>query len=155
MSYKSRTDLTNTRFLEMSVFRIRRGHREEWEKLARMVKDAHEKAGTSAHWTMYEVAYGPADGTYMALSGDDSMADIDTGYAENKKFMDALGPDGVKEFRTLYASAVESSSSQLFSVNPKQSYPKDEWVKGNPDFWKPKAAAPAPAAAKPDAAKKP
>ena len=155
MSYKSRTDLTNTRFLEMSVFRIRRGHREEWEKLAKIVKDAHEKAGTSAHWTMYEVAYGPADGTYMALSGDDSMADIDTGYAENKKFMDALGPDGVKEFRTLYASAVESSSSQLFSVNPRQSYPKDEWVKGNPDFWKPKAAAPAPAAAKPDAQKKP
>ena len=61
----------------------------------------------------------------------------------------------VKEFRTLYASAVESSSSQLFSVNPRQSYPKDEWVKGNPDFWKPKAAAPAPAAAKPDAQKKP
>jgi hypothetical protein len=155
MSYKSRTDLTNTRFLEMSVFHVRRGHREEWEKLAKMVKDAHEKAGTSAHWTMYEVAYGPNDGTYMALSGDNSMADIDTSYAENKKFMDALGPDGVKEFRTLYASAVESSSSQLFSVNPKQSYPKDEWVKGNPDFWKPKAAAAAPATAKPDAAKKP
>ncbi len=153
MSYKSRSDLSKVRFLEMSVFHIRRGHGEDWRKLAKMVKDAHEKAGTSAHWTMYEVAYGPADGTYMALSGDDSMADIDTGYAENKKFMDALGPDGVKEFRELFAAAVESSSSQLFSVNPKQSYPKDEWVKASPDFWKPKAAAPA--AAKPDAAKKP
>ena len=82
------------------------------------------------------------------------MADIDTGYAENKKFMDALGPDGVKEFRTLAASSIESSSSQLFSVNPKQSYPKEEWVKGNPEFWKPKvAAAPAAPAAKPDANK--
>jgi len=158
LSYKSRSDLTNTRYVEMSVFHVRSGHREEWEKLAKMVKDAHEKAGTSAHWTMYEVAYGPMDGTYMALSGDNSMADIDNGYAENKKFMDALGPDGVKEFRSLFASAVDTSYSQLFSINPKQSYPKDEWVKGNPDFWKPKPAAAVakPAApAKPDASKKP
>lgn len=155
MSYKSRSDLTNVRYMEMSVFHIRRGHGDEWKKLAKMVKDAHEKAGTSAHWTMYEVAYGTGDGTYMVLSGDDSMADIDTGYAENKKFMDALGPDGVKEFRSLSASAIESSYSQLFSVNPKQSYPKEEWVKGNPEFWKPKVAAPPPPAAKPDATKKP
>ena len=155
MSYKSRSDLTNVRYMEMSVFHIRSGHGDDWRKLAKMVKDAHEKAGTSAHWTMYEVAYGPNDRTYMALSGDDSMADIDTGFAENKKFMDALGEDGVKEFRALSASAIESSSSQLFSVNPKQSYPTEDWVKGNPDFWKPKAAAPAPAAAKPDATKKP
>ena len=152
LSYKPRPDLTQARYVEMSVFHVRAGHREEWEKLGKMVKDAHEKAGTSAHWTMYEVAFGPNDGTYMALSADNSMADIDTGYAENKKFGEALGPDGLKELRSLFASAVDSSYSQLFSINPKQSYPMDEWVKGNPDFWKPKpAAASAQAAAKPAA----
>lgn len=157
LSYKSRPDLTHARYIEMSVFHVRAGHREEWTKLAKLVKDGHEKAGTSAHWTMYEVAYGTNDGTYMALSADNSMADIDTGYAENKKFMDALGPDGVKEFRALFASAVDSSYSQLFSINPKQSYPPDEWVKGDPDFWKPKpvmAAKPAAAAKQETAAKK-
>jgi len=156
LSYKSRPDLTHARYVEMSVFHVRAGHGDEWKKLAKIVKDGHEKAGTSAHWSMYEAAYGANDGTYMALSADDSMADIDTGFAENKKFMDALGPDGVKEFRALFASAVDTSYSQLFSINPKQSYPLDEWVKGNPDFWKPKAAMAAkPAAAAPDATKKP
>jgi hypothetical protein len=155
MSYKTRTDLSKARYMEMSVFHVRAGHRDEWEKLAKIVKEAHEKAGTSAHWTMYEVAYGPNDGTYMALSADNSMADIDTGYAENKKFMDALGPDGVKEFHSLFASAVDMSYSQLFSINPKQSYPMDEWVKGDPDFWKPKPVAAKPAAATSASAAKP
>lgn len=157
MSYKSRSDLTHARYVEMSVFHLRAGHRDEWNKLVKMVKDGHQKAGTSAHWTMYEVAYGPNDGTYMILSADNSMADIDTEFAENKKFLDALGSDGAKEFRSLYASAVESSYSQLFAINPKQSYPMDEWVKGDPDFWKPKPAAATKfaAGAKPDTAKKP
>jgi hypothetical protein len=157
LSYKSRPDLTHARYVEMSVFHVRSGHREEWEKLAKIVKEAHGKAGTSAHWSMYEVAYGTNDGTYMALSADNSMADIDTGYSENKKFMEALGPDGVKEFRSLFASAVDTSYSQLFQINPKQSYPPDEWVKGDPDFWKPKAMAAAKqvaSAAKPEVAKK-
>lgn len=158
LSYKSRPDLSHARYMEMSVFHVRAGHGDEWKKLAKLVKDGHEKAGTSAHWTMYEVAYGTNDGTYMALSADDSMSAIDTGYAENKKFMDALGSDGVKEFHALFASAVDSSYSQLFSINPKQSYPPEEWVKNDPDFWKSKPAMAAKPAAAPKtemAAKKP
>ena len=46
----------------------------------------------------------PRTENYIALSADKSMADIDTGFAENKKFMDALGEDGVKQFRKLFAT---------------------------------------------------
>lgn len=158
LSYKPRPNLAHARYLEMSVFHVKAGHRADWAKLAKIVKDGHDKAGTSAHWSMYEIAYGASDGTYMALSADDSMADIDTGYAENKKFMDALGEDGVKQFRELFASTVDSSYSQLFSINPKQSYVPEEWIKANPDFWKPKPAAAAatkPAAKPADDTKKP
>jgi hypothetical protein len=28
----------------------------------------------------------------------------------------------------------------LFAFNPKMSYPRDEWVKADPDFWAQKAA---------------
>ena len=88
--------------------------------------------------------------TYIALSSDKSMADIDTGFAENKKFMDALGEDGVKQFHELSASAIDYSRSELFSINPKMSYVPDAWIKAD-GFWKPKAATPA---AKPAAAEK-
>ena len=99
LSYKSHPDLIGARYMEISVFHVKAGHGEEWRKLGKLVKEAHDKAGTSAHWAMYEIAYGAEDGTYIALSADKSMADIDTGFAENKKFMDALGEDGVKQFR--------------------------------------------------------
>ena len=150
LSYKSHPDLIGSRYMEISVFRVKAGHAAEWRKLAKLVKDAHDKAGTSAHWSMYEIAYGAQDGEYIALSSDKSMADIDTGFAENKKFMDALGEGGVKEFRELSASAVEYSRSELFSINPKMSYVPDAWIKAD-GFWKPKAAAPA---AKPVTAEK-
>jgi hypothetical protein len=35
----------------------------------------------------------------------------------------------------------------LFTFNPRMSYPREEWIKADPEFWKPKAAA-APAAKK-------
>jgi hypothetical protein len=154
LSYKSRPDLTHARYLEATIFRVKSGHRADWYKLAKMVKEAHEKAGTSAHWSMYEIAYGAEDGEYVALSADDSMADIDKGFAENKKFGEALGEDGLKKFRELYSSTVESSRSELYAINPRMSYVSDEWVKGDPDFWKPKPAAAKPAAKPAEAEKK-
>jgi hypothetical protein len=42
----------------------------------------------------------------------------------------------------LFASCVESVQSQLFAFNPAMSYPADEWIKSDPDFWQPKAAMP-------------
>ncbi len=141
LSYKPRPDLIHARYLELSVFHVKPGHRQDWQKLAKIVKDAHDKAGTSAHWAMYEIAYGAEDGNYIALSADNSLADIDTGFAENKKFMDALGEDDLKAFRELMTAAVDSSRSELFSINPKESYVSDDWIKAEPDFWKPKPVA--------------
>jgi hypothetical protein len=103
---------------------------------------------------MYEIAFGAPDGTFIALTGDPSMSAIDLGYSEDKKFVAALGGDeGMRKLDQLFGEAVESSHSELFTVNPKQSYVSDDWIKADPGFWRPKpAAAPAKPAA---AAKKP
>jgi hypothetical protein len=141
LSYKARTDLSHARYLELTVFHVKPGHRKEWHEVVKMVKDAHDKAGTSAHWGCYEIAYGGEDGTYIALSSDNSMADIDKGFAENKKFVEAMGgEEGMRKLDELFGSAVDSSRSELFAINPKQSYVDEAWVKADPGFWKPKAA---------------
>jgi len=44
----------------------------------------------------------------------------------------------------LETQAVESRQSNLFSFNPRMSYPPERWVKADPDFWKPKATPAAP-----------
>jgi hypothetical protein len=151
LSYHPHTDLEHHRYEEITVFHVRPGHHKEWHEVVKMVKDANEKGGTSSHWGMYEIAYGTEDGTYIALSGDESMADIDKGFAESKKFVEAMGgEEGMKKLDDLFGSAVDSSRTELFAINPKQSYVSEEWIKSDPNFWKPKAAADA-AAAKPAA----
>jgi hypothetical protein len=148
-SLRSSGDLTNIRYLEFSVFKIKPGHNKEWDEVVKMVIAAHLKANDSANWGTYSLAYGGSGDEYIFISGDKTLADIDTGFAENKKFVEAMGEDGMKKLGELAAACIDSSDNELFSINPKQSYPVDAWVKGNPDFWKPKAgmAMPKPAAA--------
>jgi len=153
LSFHPHSDLDKHRVYQISVFHVRPGKQKEWREVVKMVKDAHEKAGTSAHWGMYEIAFGAQDGTFIALTGDPSMSAIDLGYAEDKKFVAALGgEEGMRKLDQLFGEAVESSHSELFTVNPKQSYVSDDWIKADPGFWKPKPAA---APAKPAAAAKP
>jgi len=147
LSYRPDVDIAQARDFEITSFEIKPGKSKEWHELVSMVIEAHKKAGTSAHWATYDLAYG-GDDEYVAFSADKSLADIDTGFAEDKKFHDALGEEGINKLRELEADCIASTDSELFAINPAQSYPMDEWVKEAPDFWKPKHAA---SAAKPAA----
>ncbi len=151
LSLRSRTDLTKARYLEITSFKIKPGKEHEFEDLAKYVISIHQKAGTTTHWGMYELEFGGSP-EYAVLTARDSLAEIDAGFAESKKFQAAAGDEGMKKIREMAASCVEDEDSEIFMVNPKQSYPPDEFVKADPDFWKPKTAAPA--AAKPAPAAK-
>ncbi len=142
LSYHPHTDLQAHRVYQFSIFQVKPGHRKEWEDVVKMVKDAHEKAGTSAHWGMYEIAFGFDDGTYLAISGDPSMSAIDVGYAEDKKFVEALGgEEAMQKLDAMFGDCVQSSHNELYTVNPKQSYVSEDWIKADPSFWRPKPAA--------------
>ena len=141
LSYHPRGDLSHARFVEITVFKVKPGHVDDWRKLTKMVKEAHDKAGTSAHWATFEGAYGVDSDTYIVITGHKAMEAIDTEYSEEKKFRDALGEQGYKGLSELYGQTVEGSRSELFSINPKQSYVSEEWIKADPEFWKPKPPA--------------
>ena len=63
----------------------------------------------------------------------------------------AMGAEGGKKAADLSAAAIETSQTNLFIFNPRISYVQDEWIKADPDFWKPKAAAPKQSPGKPPA----
>ncbi len=155
LSLNPTTSFTGVRYLDITSVQVKVGHDHEFHELSQMFIDGNKKAGTSSHWDAFEVAYG-AGGEYIFVSPEKSMAEIDTAFAEDKQFRDALGEDGMKKLEELERDCVESAESQLFSINPAQSYPPEEWIKADPDFWKasPEVAKPAAKAAAP-AAKKP
>lgn len=153
LSYHPHPDVSHARYYEITVFHMRPGHHKEWYEVTKMYKAALDKAGSKAHWAAYGVAYGGEDGTFLMLTARTSMAEIDQDMADFKKVLETQGDEGMAKLDELFAQAVDSSRTELFAVNPKQSYAEEAWIKANPDFWKPKKAAPETASAKPSAPK--
>jgi hypothetical protein len=141
LSLRPRSDLSHMRYLDVSVYQVKPGHGAEWNELVKMVKAAYEKAVPEAHWGTFEEIYGGEGGRYLVLTGRTSLSEVDRAFSEDDpKFMAAMGEDGMKKLDEMVGSCIESSEHQLFAVNPHMSYVSDEWIKSDPDFWKPKAA---------------
>jgi hypothetical protein len=150
-SLRAPVDIAHMRYFEISLYRVRPGHRKEWSDLVKLVKDAYDKV-PDVHWAMYEAAYGQEGATYVVIIPMKSAAEIDEGMGRDKQFREAMGEDGMKKLAELESSAVEFYQTNLFQFAPAMSYPPDAWVKADPDFWKVKAAkAPAKTEEKPAA----
>jgi hypothetical protein len=124
--------------LEISSYHVRPGHFAEWSELVKLVRDAYEKAVPDAHWGCFRAQYGAPGGTYLFLTAHQSASEIDAGFEGDKKFLAALGENGLRRLGELEAAAVESSGHELFMMNAKMSYVSDEYLKADSDFWAPK-----------------
>jgi hypothetical protein len=145
-SLRPEVDIAHMRYFEISAFQVKQGHDKDWDEIVKLVTEAYKKI-PDAHWATYLAVYGRPDTTYIIFNPMKSAGEIDKNLMSNKDFEAAMGEEGMKKLGELSARAIESSETNLFSINPRMSYPSDDWIKADPDFWKPKAAA-APAAAK-------
>jgi hypothetical protein len=147
LSLRSTVEIAHMRYFEISQFVVRPGHEKDWEALVKMYTDGFGKAVPSAHWATFERVYGASTGAstgsvFIVLNPMKSLAEVDSGFGDSKKFMDSMSASEQKKLAELTAACIESSQTNLFAFNPKESYPPDEWIKAD-SFWKPKAAAPA------------
>jgi hypothetical protein len=154
MSLRARADLSQMRYMEVSLYHVRPGKESQWAEVVKMAKSGYEKAVPDSHWGMFQEVYGGDGGTYLLLISHKALAEIDKGFGEDKDFEAAMGADGMKKFGDLYAECCEQSQHQLFAFSSAQSYVPDEWIKASPDFWKRKPMV-APAAKAPAEDKKP
>ena len=147
-SLRPQVDIPHMRYFEISVYQVRHGHEKDWEEIVKMVTAAYEKI-PEVHWATYAAVYGSPDNTYVIFNPMKSAEEIDKSFAQGKEFEAAMGEAGMKKLNELSAAAIESSQTNLFAFNPRMSYVSDDWIKADPEFWKPKAAAAAAAAKKP------
>src|SRR5271166_5795742 len=138
-SFRPETDIPHMRYFEISRFQVKQGHDKDWDEIVKLVTEAYKKI-PDAHWVTYSAVYGSPDTTYIIFNPMKSAAEIDRNFAQNKEFEAAMGEQGMKKLAELSAAAIESSQTNLFAFNPRMSYPADDWVKADPEFWKPKAA---------------
>jgi hypothetical protein len=145
LSLRPMTDLARMRYLEISAYRLRPGHDREWTELVKLVKATYEKAVPDAHWGVFESAYGSEGYMFLVLTTRKTLAEVDRRSQDETQFEAAMSEDDMKRLGALIRASVESSQHELFAFNPRMSYVSEEWIKADPDFWKPKAVT-APAA---------
>lgn len=138
LSFHSRTPGPKNRFLEADIVQVKPGHGKDFSDLMKLYMAAFDKAGSSYHWGAYRAEYGDSLGFYVFLTVSDSEAEIDQRFSEDPKIGKILSDDDKKKIRDLRAASIETERVELYSVNPAQSYPPEDYVKADPDFWKPK-----------------
>jgi len=141
-SLRASGDIAHDRLFEISLYQVKPGHRKQWDELVKLVMGGYEKV-PDAHWATYEVNYGQQPSTtYVIFVALKAAREIDEAFGHDKDFVAAMGEDGMKKLGELEREAVETTQTNLFAFNPKMSYASPDWVKADPDFWKPKAPEP-------------
>ena len=130
--------IAHMRYFEISLYRVRPGHRHDWDELVKLVKQGYDKI-PDMHWAMYDAVYGQEGRTYVVFVPLKSAKEIDEGFTRDKQFAEALGEGGMKRLGDLESASIDFSQTNLFQFSPGMSYPPDAWVKADPDFWKAKA----------------
>jgi hypothetical protein len=129
-----------TRVEVIIQYLVRPGHGQEFEDLVKLYTDGY-KGVSGMHWGTYEEIYGPPGNAFLVIITHKSAAELDAEDDNDKKFVENLGPEGLKKLALLEASCLESKQTDLFSIDPKMSYPTERMLKTDPEFWKPSRTA--------------
>jgi hypothetical protein len=136
LSLHAPVNIAKMRYFDISRFVVRPGHGMEWEALVKQVIAGYEKAVPDAHFAIFESVYGENNGgVFLVFTPMKSLTEEDRSFADSKKFAAAMGESGMKKLEDLEASSIESRQDNLYTFNPKISYPADSWIKADPDFW--------------------
>jgi hypothetical protein len=137
-------DVAKMRYFDISQFKVRSGHGKDWENLAKQYKEQFSKAVPDAHYAVFEEIYGhDGGGLFIIVNPMKSLSEVDKGFGDSKKFAEAAGDETLKKMDEQFATSTDYIGANLFAFNPAESYSSPDWIKSDPDFWKPKAAAPA------------
>ena len=138
-------NMAKMRFVSINIVRARPGHAADFAEMRKLLNAAWTKSGSKQRRTVYSVSSGMPAGTYLILSGMDSLKAMDPPPSP-MSMADAFGADNLTRYNKLQSDIVVSSESTMFAVSPKMSNPPKEFITADPDFWAPK---PKPVAAKP------
>jgi hypothetical protein len=134
LSVSPNVDLAQMRYVVITVITIKPGHEAEWRELAKLHNEVFGQV-PGTHFAVWEEAFGNEGGVYIATEPIKSLAGIDEHDAAAEKAWAATSADKKKKMDDLEASAFASIHTNLYSMDPKMSYPPERWKTASPDFW--------------------
>jgi hypothetical protein len=147
--YVLRPDLSRSpgtlaaRFYWTFVVRAKPGHEEDFTAMGKKMNEFYDKAGLPARWGIFQAMAGTVNPTFLVVVPLRSLADLDTMMQDEAKFAEAAGAEGLKAMAKLSSETTGREECVLLAVDPKMSYPDENDLKADPDFWKAWTAKPA------------
>jgi hypothetical protein len=140
LSYRPEVDIGKTRYFSFNIVTLKPGYDSAWADTRKLILDAHEKAKLDEHFAVYEVVSGIPGPAYLIIVPMRSLQEVDELMAghDSKPYRDAIGEAGRQQLREFARTGVVSGENRLLAFSPKMSYPSEEWVASDPEYWKPK-----------------
>jgi hypothetical protein len=138
LSFGTFPDLSKARFFEVTTFRIRPGHEQQFEEASKAYLAAAGRSAPKASYRIYEVMAGMPSPTILIISSVEKYADFDQTFADDKAIWKGATPEEMAVLQKFASEGLVSSESNRFRVDPVQSYVSKETRAQDPEFWNPK-----------------
>jgi heme-degrading monooxygenase HmoA len=138
-------ELAKTRFVEITIFRVRPGHEREFEAAAKAYSSAAKRAAPETSFRVYEVIAGIPGPTYFVFSSTQSFAQFDKATEDGMATMKGASDEERSTLEKFSRDGLINVETQRFRIDPAMSYVPKEIRASDPAFWMPKK----PVAAKP------
>jgi hypothetical protein len=138
-------ELAKTRFVEITIFRVRPGHEREFEAAAKAYSSAAKRAAPETSFRVYEVIAGIPGPTYFVFSSTQSFAQFDKATEDGMATMKGASDEERSTLEKFSREGLINVETQRFRIDPAMSYVPKEIRASDPAFWMPKK----PVAAKP------
>ena len=136
------------RFFEITTFRVRPGHDQEFEAAAKAYGASLGRVSPNASFRVYEVGAGSTGPAFMVISSVSSFGEFDKMLTDGQATFKGMTPQELATLQKFATDAMISEETQRFRLDPEMSYVPQDVRDSDPGFWK-KEAKPAPKSKQP------
>ena len=128
-------DVGKARFFQITVWRVRFGHQQQFEEAAKAYATARVRSNSKEGYRFYEVIAGMPTPTYLTLASVENYGDLDQIAAADQATWKAMTPEETGVLQRAATEAVISSEPNNFKVDPQMSYVPRETREKDAEFW--------------------
>ncbi len=128
-------DVGKARFFQITVWRVRFGHQQQFEEAAKSYAAARMRSNSKEGYRFYEVIAGMPTPTYLTISSVEGYGGLDQIVAADQATWKAMTADETSVLQKAGIEAVISSEPNNFKVEPQMSYVPKETREQDAEFW--------------------
>jgi hypothetical protein len=134
-------DAGRQRFYEVTIFRVRPGHEDQFAAAAKAYGAAAGRTAPNTAYRVYEAIAGMTAPAYMVISSVVAFNEFDKSFSNGQATMKGLTKEEETTLQKFATEALVNSETQRFRLDPNMCYVPKEVKAQDSAFWNPKKPA--------------